>query len=180
MLQIDAPISPGRPEKLVADGWLAVATRSRFEKTVHAQLQQKNIESFLPLRRVLKRWSDRKQLVEEPVFRGYVFVHPSEPEQLRVLKTTGVVRFVGPKASAPWVIPAPEMTALRRFIENDLTIDPYPFLREGLRVRVVRGPLKDVEGFIVRKPRFCRLVISIEMMMQSAAVELDESDVEPV
>lgn len=160
--------------------WLAITTRSHFEKTVYSQLVDRNIEAFLPLRRVKRRWSDRDKIIEEPVFRGYVFVRPIEGDHLRVLRTPGVVRYVGPSAGTPWIMPASEMHSLKAFVENDLRIDPFPYLKSGLRVRIVRGPLKGIEGFIVRKPRFCRLVISVEMMMQSVAVEINESDVEPV
>ncbi len=159
--------------------WFAVQTRSHAEKVVHAELGRKGIESFLPTRSVMRRWSDRKKLVVEPVFTGYVFLRAPVEDRLRVLRTPGVVRYVG-TAAEPWEVPVAEMSALQTFVSARLKIDPFPFLKVGQRVYVRSGVLRGVEGFIVRKSRFCRLVISVEMMMQSVAVEVDETSVEPL
>ena len=158
--------------------WFAVQTRSHFEKVVLGELDKRGIDAFLPVRRVVRSWSDRKKLIEEPLFRGYVFLRASIENRLRALQAPGVVRYVGGSAQSPWEVPEPEMAALRRFVEEDIRVDPYPYLRAGQLVRVRNGPLRGLQGFIVHKPRFCRLVISVEMMMQSVAVEIDEALVE--
>lgn len=160
--------------------WLAVRTRSNFEKLTAAELEKKSIEVFLPLRRVTRRWSDRRKLIDEPLFRSYVFLRAPEEDRLRVMRTTGVVRFVGTSTRYPWQVGQKEMEALRRFVDERLLIDPYPYLKAGQRVYVRSGPLAGIEGFIVRKNSKCRLIVSVEMMMQSVSVEVDESTVEPL
>ena len=173
-------ITSQRVASLFAEPWLAVRTRSRFEHVVATELEKKGIESFLPLRRVIRRWSDRRKLIDEPLFRGYVFLRAPEESRLRALRTAGVVSFVGQSAADPWEVPEPEMQALQRFVAERLRIDPFPYLKAGQRVYVRSGPLRGIEGFIVRKNSRCRLVVSVEMMMQSVAVEVDESSVEPL
>lgn len=157
--------------------WYALYTRSRHEKVVNEGLQKKGIEAFLPLRRISRHWSDRVQTLEEPIFSGYLFVRIPLRERLEVLQTRGSVRFVSFN-SLPTPIQEKELEAIRRFVEEELSIDPYPYLAEGDRVYVRSGPLKGVEGFIVRKNRHTRLVISLDLLFQSVSVEIDEALVE--
>lgn len=165
-------------EKWNTAHWFALYTKSRHEKLVHSEFQKKGIESFLPLRKITRQWSDRKKIIEEPLFKGYLFVHTPLSERWTILNTTGVVSFVG-KKSHPAEIPIAELNAVRLFLKEEIPVDPFPYLKEGQRVYVRSGPFKGVEGFIIRKDRHCRLVISLHLLMQSVSIVMDEACVEP-
>ena len=158
--------------------WYALYTKSRHEKIVDQGLKRRDIETFLPLRKITRRWSDRKKVIEDPLFKSYLFVRIPWRDRWEVLNTAGAVRFVGSSHSDPTVVPEVELLTIRRFIEEQIRVDPFPYLKEGQRVYIRSGPLKGAEGFIVRKNRNCRLVISLDLLMQSISVELDEACVE--
>ena len=160
--------------------WYALYTRSRHEKLVDRELKKKGIESFLPLRKVTRHWSDRRKIIEDPLFKGYLFVHIPWRERWAVLNTVGVAHFVGPKASDPVQVPERDLWTIRRFMEQEIQLDPFPYLKEGQRVYIRSGLMKGAEGFIVRKDNHCRLVISLDLLMQSISVVIDEACVEPV
>ena len=169
---------PFLPEKLWDNPhWFALQTRARHEKVVHGELQKKGVETFLPLRRITRRWSDRLKKIEEPIFTNYLFVRIPLRNRLRVLETKGSLRLV---SFHSWPVPIAEreLAALRRFVDEEISVDPYPYLSQGDRVYVRSGPLKGVEGFIVRKNRNVRLVISVELLTQSVSVEISEALVE--
>ena len=159
--------------------WYALYTRSRHEKLVHEELQKKKFETFLPLRKVTRHWSDRKKVIDDPLFKGYLFVRTALADRWSVLNTKGVVNFVG-KTGGPIEVPENELSAVKKFLEQEIQVDPFPYLKEGQRVYIRSGPFKGVEGFIVRKDRQCRLVISLDMLMQSVSVVIDQACIEPV
>lgn len=160
--------------------WYVLYTKGRHEKLVDRELQKKRIETFLPLRKITRRWSDRRKIITEPLFKSYLFVHFPWKDRWNVLNTTGVVRFVGSSFSDPACIPEQELFAIQRFVENDIQIDPFPYLKQGERVYIRSGPFKGVEGFIIRKDKHSRLVISLNLLMQSISIEIDAACVEPV
>jgi transcription antitermination factor NusG len=155
--------------------WYAVYTRSRHEKKVAANLEDKRVEVFLPLRSVLSRWKDRRKEVHLPLFSGYLFVHILREQRLPVLQTSGVVRFVG-NGDGLDPVPEDQIVSIQRLMESGLRYDPYPYLKEGMQVRVVRGPLKGIEGILVDKRKKHLLVLSVDMIQQSAALQVDISD----
>lgn len=159
--------------------WYAVRTRSRHEKRVHEALRGRGLEVFLPLWTRLSRWTDRNRRVELPLFPGYCFVRLEIENRLLVLTAPGVANLVG-FAGGPAAIPSPEIDAVRVLVAGALRYDPHPFLMEGMEVEVVRGPLAGVRGCLVRKDRTARLVISIHLIRQAAAVDIDAADVQPV
>lgn len=159
--------------------WYALYTKSRHEKFVHEELHKKGIETFLPVRNITRQWSDRKKLIEEPLFKGYLFVHTPLTNRLPILNTKGAVCFVGPRSS-PVVVPEAELISIRHFMESEIEVNPFPYLKEGERVYIRSGPMKGVEGFIVRKDKHCRLVISLDLMMKSISVMIDQACVEPI
>lgn len=165
-------------EKWKTARWFALYTKGRHEKLVHQELQKKGIEAFLPLRKITRQWSDRKKIIEEPLFKSYLFVRTPFTERFAILNTVGVVSFVG-KKSDPVEVPETNLLAIKQFLEQGIQVDPFPYLKEGQRVYVRSGPFKGVEGFVVRKDRHCRLVISLDALMQSISVVIDESCVEP-
>ena len=99
--------------------------------------------------------------------------------RFEVLGTKGSVRLIGFNAW-PTSVPEKDIEAMRIFLREEITVDPYPYLSEGDRVYVRSGPFKGIEGFIVRKDRNSRLVISLDLLFQSVSVEIDEALVEKV
>ncbi len=152
--------------------WYALYTRPRHEKAVAEQLIKREMEAFLPVREVLSRWKDRRKLVQLPLFPGYLFVRTSLTHKRQVVSTDGVVCMVSFQG-APAPIPDEEIEAVREICLTKLPCDPYPYLTEGRWVRVVRGPLAGLSGILVRKKGKHRLVVSIDILQQSVAVEID-------
>ncbi len=161
--------------------WYAIHTRSRFEKKVAEQLTEKQVSTFLPLRKEVHRWKDRYKPVEIPLFGGYVFVQLSEnPDaRLRVLRTPGVVRIVGfGQKDAP--IPAEQIETLQRVLGTNSMVTRHRYLRVGQRVRVVSGTLAGVNGILTRIKNSNRLIIAIEPIRQAVSIELAGYDVLPL
>lgn len=159
--------------------WWALYTRHQHEKTVADMLTAKDFEVFLPLYDSMRRWKDRKKIVSLPLFPCYVFVRGGLNRRLQVVTTPGVHMILthGEKFA---VIPEDEIQAIRRTVEGSYRVEPHPYLKVGERVRVIRGSLEGVEGVLLRKKNVCRLVLSVAMVTQSVAVEIDSADVEPV
>jgi transcription antitermination factor NusG len=158
--------------------WYAAYTCVRHEKLVGRQLDERRIEHFLPLYRSVRQWKDRRKEIDLPLFPGYVFVRVAVQERLRVLQLPGVVRFVSFNG-APAILPGQDIETLRSGLARHIYAEPHPYLRVGRRVRVVRGPLMGVEGIVFRKKDRLRIVISIDVIMRSIAVELDAADLKP-
>jgi transcription antitermination factor NusG len=157
--------------------WLAAYTRSRHEHQVANQLQTKNVECLLPTYQRLSRWSDRVQRSDAPLFPGYVFVHISDCERIPVLETMGVVHLVS-VAGKPAVLGDADMDRLRNCLSRASDIEPHPYLRIGQRVRVKHGPFAGYEGVLVEKQNSVRLVISVDQIMKSVAINLHGADVD--
>ena len=159
--------------------WWALYTRHQHEKTVAGKLSMNGFEVFLPLYDSVRRWKDRKMLLSVPLFPCYVFVRGGLDRKLQIVSTPGVymILYYGERVAT---IPETEIEALRRVGNGSFRLEPHPFLQCGERVRVTRGALEGVQGILVRKKNMCRLVLSVEMLAQSVAVEVDSSDVEPV
>lgn len=166
-------------KKLSAIRWFALYTRSRHEKIVQTELAKKNIETFLPLRKITRQWSDRKKMIEEPLFKSYLFVHAPFSERFTILNTVGVVNYVR-QGSEPAEVPEKELITIRKFLEENIEIDPFPYLKEGERVYVRSGPFRGAEGFVVRKDSHCRLIISLDSLMQSVSIQIDQACVEAI
>jgi transcription antitermination factor NusG len=161
--------------------WYAVYTRSNYEKITADELMAKGLEVYLPAVRELRRWKDRRKEMETPIFPGYVFVRIEDngANRLRVLRTTGAVRILG-NGNRLEPVPDYEVDGIRRLLESSTPFLAHPFLREGAWVRVRYGALKGVEGFLTRVKNKDRLVLSVQMLSQSVATEIDLGDVEIV
>lgn len=157
--------------------WYAIYTRHQHEKTVGDMLQRKGFEVFLPLYRTKRRWRDRVKTLALPLFPSYVFLHGGIDRQLQIVTTPGV-HWMITAAGQVAVIPDAEIAAVKRLVEGPLRVEPHPFLKCGDWVRVKNGPLEGIEGIMVRVKSACRLVISVEMLQKSVAVEVNASDVE--
>jgi transcription antitermination factor NusG len=174
-LQDSALSLPATP---CAGAWYAAYTCSRHEKRIAQQLEDRGIEHFLPVYRSVRRWKDRKKELELVLFPGYVFVRMELSHRLQVLQLPGVVRLVSFNGR-PAPLPADEIEALRNGLAHNVRAECHPFLNVGQRVRVVCGPLAGAQGILVRRRNNSRLVISIEAIMRSVALEIDEADVVP-
>jgi transcription antitermination factor NusG len=136
----------------------------------------RHVETFLPTIRQLSQWTDRQKEVEVPLFAGYCFAKFSLTDRLRVLQSQGVVRVIG-SGGRPEPIPDGEIDSLRKLISasNDYVCCPY--LKEGMTVEVIRGPLQGVKGRLVREARACRLVVSISLIQRAVTIEIDAASV---
>ncbi len=159
--------------------WYAIRTRSRHEKLVHQQFDSRGVEAFLPLVDRRRRWKDRWKTVSFPLFSGYCFARFRYHDRLSVVTAVGVVQILGVNGHAI-AIPEHEIEAVRQLVTCTLPLDPHPYLREGMEVEVLRGPLAGVRGILLRKGGRARLVVAINLIQQAASVELDAQDVQPV
>jgi transcription antitermination factor NusG len=161
-----------------AEPWWALYTRHQHEKTVAEMLTAKGFNVFLPLYESTRRWKDRTKILPLPLFPCYVFVRGGIERKLQIVTTPGVhlIIYRGERIAT---IPEQEIEAIRRVVDGSYRVEPHPFLKCGTRVRVVRGALEGVEGVLVRKKNLFRLILSVDMLAQSVAVEVHASDVEP-
>jgi transcription termination/antitermination protein NusG len=161
--------------------WFAIQTYPRHEKSVCGQLTTKGLENYLPLVTRIHQWSDRRKQVEMPLFSGYAFVHiPPSPEcRVQVLQVAGVLGFVGAgRQGLP--IPDRQIEYIRTLLQNKISLDPYPFLKIGQRVRIRGGSLDGIEGILVRRNGMKRLIISVETLERSLSVCVEGLAVEGI
>jgi transcription antitermination factor NusG len=159
--------------------WFALYTTPRHEKHVSEILAQRQIETFLPLYRTTRRWKKSRSVdLELPLFPTYVFVRIAQGARGAVLGMPGVVSIVG-SAREPWPVPDPDIEAIRLGLQMG-KIEPHPYLTVGERVRIKAGVMTGVEGVLVRKKNALRVVLSLDTIMRSVALEVDADDIEPV
>jgi transcription antitermination factor NusG len=159
--------------------WFAAYTSSRHEKRVALHFAEREIEAFLPLYATRHRWKNRCEVtVELPLFPNYVFVRMAKRERERVLEVPGVLSLVG-AGRIPAPLPDFEIEALRNGVEGR-KIEPHPYLVIGERVRITTGPMTGMEGVLLRKKNNFRVVLALDVIMRSVAVEVDAEDLEPV
>ena len=141
-------------------------------------LDEKQIENYLPLQKILKQWSDRRKWVKEPLFRSYVFVFIAQDEYLSTLQTSGVVKFVTFEGKAV-SIPPIQIEAIKTFVETgeDLITESVD-MKVGDKVKVIRGPLKGLEGKLVSISEKKRVRVMIEGIQQSLYLRIPVSYLE--
>jgi transcription antitermination factor NusG len=159
--------------------WHALYTRHQYERLVAQALTGKGFDVFLPQYRAIHLWKDRRKELDLPLFPNYVFIQGGLDRMLNILTTPGVHSLVA-WGGRPADIPQHEIDAVRRLVESPLRIGPHPFINCGDRVRIKSGPLEGIEGILVRNKRAYRLVLSVEMLARSTAVEVDASMVERI
>ena len=160
-------------------GWYAVYTRHQHEKSAAQLLSRKGFEVLLPLYRSRSRWSDRTQTVLLPLFPNYLFAKCDLDSRIQVLQTAGVCWFVS-NAGVPAFVSEAEIEMVRRVVEAPVNVQPHTFLDRGDRVRVLRGPLTGLTGILTRVKNQCRVIISLELLRKSAAIEIDLADLERI
>ena len=156
--------------------WFVAWTHSNSERLVHNQLAGRGFDTFLPM---LKTWSRRRgtrSMIDVPMFPGYVFVRHAidRRSHAEILKARGIVRLLGARWDQLASVSDREVDAIRRMAGAPMPVMPHTFLREGQRVRIASGPLDGVEGILVStRPQKGLLVVSIELLQRSVAVEVD-------
>ena len=171
-----APGIPGTSHDALS--WYAVQTRYRFEKKVAEQLRTKGVETFLPLREEIHRWSDRCKDVSLPLFPGYAFVRTDgKPDsRTRVLQTAGLISFVSRHGQAVSV-PQKQIELLELLLARRVPCSLHPFLKMGQRVRIRGGCLHGLEG-ILSQTGERSLVVSIESIQRSVAIKIEGYEIE--
>jgi transcription antitermination factor NusG len=159
--------------------WYAIHTRHQHERSVASVLSGKGFRIFYPTYESVRKWKDRNKKLSLPLFPGYLFLADDIQKKLPIVSTPGVCAILS-VAGEPAVIPTEEIQALRRSIDCRYKVGPHPFLNTGDRLRVKSGPLAGTEGVLTRKRDIFRLVLSVEILGCSAAVEIDSSIVERI
>lgn len=174
-------MTPEEEHRALDMAWFAIWTRSRQEKVVATMFESYGIMCYLPLTSEIHHWSDRKQTVTIPLFKGYLFarLNPARDSRLRILNTPGVAGLVG-NQSGPLPVPDYEIENLRTVIAQKVQYSVYPTIPVGTRVRVIRGVLAGVVGTLLRAQADSKLILSVEMIHRSIAVTIHASDVEPL
>jgi transcription antitermination factor NusG len=159
--------------------WYAAYTRANHERRVADQLAERGVENFLPQYESVRMWKDRRVRLQMPLFPGYVFVHLALQKRMQVLHVPGVACLVG-FAGRPVAVPQGEFEKIRGFLNKGFRGEPHPYLHAGRHVRVSSGPFEGLEGILVRRKGVLRVVLSLELILRSVAVEVDASEVEPI
>jgi len=156
--------------------WFALWVRSHFEQLVQDQLSAGGFRTFLPTMKTWSRRGGKRHLLPVPMFPGYLFVHHAMDKHgyVQILQARGVVRILGERWDRLVPVDDAEIVALQRLVTTDVHVLPHPYLRKGHRVRIVDGPLNGVEGVLLQvKPGKGLLVVSVDLLQRSVAVEVD-------
>jgi transcription antitermination factor NusG len=167
------------PEASFQPHWYAAYTRANHERRVAQALAERGVEHFLPQYQSRRKWKDREVELSLPLFPGYVFVRMALELKLRVLQVPGVACLVN-FAGKPAVVPAEEFGRIQELLNRKVLATPHPYLNVGRRARVLDGPFAGLEGIVIRRNKRNRLVISLDLIERSIAVELGEANLEPV
>jgi transcription termination/antitermination protein NusG len=172
----------GRPEATPDRlSWFAVHTRPRYEKKIAVELQEKDIEVFLPLHSAKHQWSDRRRVVDVPLFPGYVFVRIDSllDSRIAVLRTHGVQNFVGVRGMGT-VIPDSEIEAVQAVVDHKIPFEPYTYLEIGQRVRIRGGCLDGVNGTLAAVNGNQSVIVSVTLIRRSIAMRIEGYRVEAI
>jgi transcription antitermination factor NusG len=178
----EMPISDQRPAygpPAQQGHWYALVVQPKHEKAVDEYLRRRGLAALCPTYQARKSWSDRIKVVDLPLFAGYVFSCFSYAQRIVALSTAGVRAIVG-FGPTPQPIPDAEIAALQSIRIAGLPMRPWPYLRVGQRVQVVKGCLAGLEGILAREKDLFRVVVSVEMLMRSVAIEVERDSIEPV
>ena len=152
--------------------WFALRVRARHEKNIAEMLRGKGYDSFLPLYKCRRRWSNRYKMLDLPLFPGYMFCRFDVHNRLPILKTPGVILIIG-IARTPVPIGNAEIDAIRTIVDSGLQSQPWPFLQIGARIRIEHGALSGLEGILLGPRGRHRLIVSVTLLQRSVAVEID-------
>lgn len=159
--------------------WYAIYTRSRHEKTVAEQLGRRSIDHFLPLYETVRKWKNGRFKVHLPLFPGYLFVQITLQDRLKVLQVPGVVSLVGFNG-VPAALPNADVETIRDALSKGMQAQPHRYLKVGSRVRIRSGAFEGMQGILLRRKGQLRVVISVDLIMRSIAIDVDAGEVEPI
>ena len=173
-----AELFPSMPLSLnvVEPQWYVVYTSPRHEKAAANHLNERSVEQFLPLFSSARLWNGRRAVVQMPLFPGYLFARIRSCDRLQVLEAPGVIRIIGFNGQLTPV--ADEVIESLKASLQLRKSQPHPFLAVGKRVRITTGPLRGLEGVVLREAHALRMIVSIDSIMRSFSVELDAADLE--
>jgi transcription termination/antitermination protein NusG len=163
--------------------WFALWTHPHCEPLVESQLAAKGFSTLLPMISVWSRRGGNRHLIRIPMFPSYLFLRHAMDKHsyIEIVKTRGLTRILGDRWDRLAVVDNADIESIRRVMCAEVPVLPHPYLREGQRMRITEGPLTDVEGILVHiKPNKGHLVLSIELLQRSVAVEVDCTQVAPV
>ncbi len=161
--------------------WLALYTKPRWEKKVSSVLERKGVECWCPLKKTEKQWSDRKKIVEEPMFTSYVFVHIQETEKSVVLMTDGILNFVY-HIGKPAIIRDNEIEIIKRFLlekEASISVQSLQSLDENTRIKVNHGVFMDTTGTVMKGGKK-KVFVKLESLDQVMIVEFPVEHLSPL
>ena len=159
--------------------WFAAYTATHHEKQVLAQLADRRVDTYLPLYKADRQWKKRPAVtIDLPLFPNYVFVRISQSQRTAVLGTPGVYSIVG-SAQRSWELPEWEIETLRAELPKR-KVQPHPYLAVGDRARIKSGVMAGLEGVIVRQKNNLHLVLSLDQIMQSIAIQVAPEELEPI
>ena len=177
-LQISHPDTDPNAAKAA---WYVVHTSNHHERRVERRLQERGLEVFLPRLTVVRRWRDRKKILQVPLFPGYLFVHDAletSSAYYDIIIAPGVVQILGNNGKLQ-AVSLETIESIRLATASDRPYYPYRYLLKGKRVRVVDGPLAGVIGIIRgRKEQKRKVVVEVELFHRAMAVELEDEAVE--
>ncbi|HAI82813.1 MAG TPA: antitermination protein NusG [Chitinophagaceae bacterium] len=160
--------------------WLAVYTKPRWEKKVSTLISAKGIKAWCPTQKVVKQWSDRKKTIDEPLFRGYVFVHVTEAERAKVVTTDGVLNFVF-HMGKPAVIRNEEIDTIKNFLKDssvtNITVHSIGSFEANTEIRVVRGVFMNKQGKVIKQASKKKVYVALETLGQVMIVEFTPQDI---
>ena len=154
--------------------WFAILVRTSREKTANLLLENAGYECFLPISKYMRRWSDRMKEIEVPLFPGYLFCRMNPHNRLPVLMTPGVIQIVG-VGKTPMPVGEEEIAAIQRVGKSGLSTMPWPYLGVGHVAQIDDGPLRGMTGIVIKIKSGWKLVLSVNLLQRSVAVEIDRS-----
>ncbi len=155
--------------------WYASYTCSRREKRIADILRERELECFLPLYEKVHRFPRELRKVHLPLFPGYLFVHISLADRLRVLEVPGVVSLVS-FHGRPVPLNDAEIDAMRRVLSQGAQAQPYPYIKIGQQVEIQSGPLRGLCGKVLRRNSHLRVIVSVDLLMRSIVLNVDAAD----
>ena len=161
--------------------WYAVYTKPRWEKKVDGTLIKKGIQSWCPVQKIQKQWSDRKKVIEEPLFKSYVFVNVADDEKADVLRTDGVLNFVY-YLGRPAIIREEEINLVKSYLDEadaKLTVQSWASLEENTKVMITHGVFMENTGTVMRAASK-KVYVRLESLDQVMIVEFPSNHVMPV
>jgi len=152
--------------------WFAILARTGREKYATMLLENAGFECFLPISKSTRKWSDRMKEIDVPLFPGYLFCRMNPNDRLPVLTTPGVIQIAG-VGKMPIPVEDHEIAAVQQVEKSGLAAMPWPYLRVGSAARIEEGPLRGLNGIVIKIKSELKLVLSVELLQRSIAVEIE-------